>query len=77
MYSDDPVTHPDAKRYEHMNYRDVTNRRLGVMDVAAVVMCEQNRIPIVVFSLKEPGNMRAVVEGQSRGTLIDDAGPDG
>jgi uridylate kinase len=46
--------------------------RLRVMDLSAVVMCQQNHVPIIVFNLKKSGNMRAVAVGEAVGTLVDD-----
>jgi uridylate kinase len=74
VYTDDPVTHPDAKRIDHLSFDEVINRRLAVMDLSAVDLCQRSRIPIIVFDLKKTGNMRAVVEGKDTGTIIDGAG---
>jgi uridylate kinase len=71
VYTDDPLKKPDAKRIEHLTYDEVINKRLAIMDVSAVDLCQRSRIPIIVFNLKRPGNMRAVVEGQDVGTIID------
>ncbi len=71
VYSDDPVNNPDATFYDSLSYNDVIDQRLKVMDVSAVDMCQRNRIPIVVFNLKKPGNMRQVVIGREPiGTII-------
>jgi uridylate kinase len=74
VYTDDPLKNPDAQRIEHLTYDDVINKRLAIMDVSAVDLCQRSRIPIIVFNLKKPGNMRAVVEGQDVGTVIDAGG---
>lgn len=71
VFTADPVTDPAAKLFEHLTYQEVLDRRLGVMDVAAIDLCRQNGIPIVVFNLKQPGHMRAVVLGERIGTLVD------
>ena len=71
VYTADPVTDPSAERIDRLTYNDVIDRRLSVMDVSAVDLCQRSRIPIIVFNLKEPGNMRAVVLGEPIGTLID------
>jgi len=70
VYSDDPVRNPDAKRYDHITYDDVVRRGLKIMDVAAIDLCKQNKIPIVVFNLKAEGNIARVVSGESVGTTI-------
>jgi len=71
VYSEDPVVNPAAEFYPHLSYNEMINRRLKVIDLAAVDLCRTNKIPIAVFSLKKPGMMRAVVEGRREGTLID------
>jgi len=70
VFDKDPVTHPDAKRFDRLTYDEVIDRRLKVMDVSAVDLCQQHRVPIVVFNLTEPGNMKRVVIGDSVGTLV-------
>lgn len=74
VFDADPNKQPDAKLYDHLSYNAVIDARLGVMDVAAIDMCQRNHIPIVVFNLKHKGNMRAVVLGEPIGTLVDDEG---
>ncbi|HUU83286.1 MAG TPA: UMP kinase [Phycisphaerae bacterium] len=71
VYAADPVQDPSAELFEHLTYDQVIDQRLEVMDVAAIDLCRRNGIPIIVFNLKLPGHMRAVVEGQRIGTLID------
>jgi len=71
VYTADPVTDPSATHIDRLTYNEVIDRRLGVMDVSAVDLCQRSRIPIIVLNLKKPGNMRAVVEGEGIGTLID------
>ncbi len=71
VYSADPVTDPTATRIERLTYNEVIDRRLGIMDVSAIDLCQRSGIPIIVLSLKKPGNMRAVVLGEGVGTLID------
>jgi len=70
VYTSDPAEDPTAKRIESLTYNEVIDRRLAVMDVSAVDLCQRNGIPIVVFDLKVPGNMRAAVEGKAVGTII-------
>ncbi len=71
VYTSDPVTDPSATRLDRLTYNEVIDRRLKVMDVSAVDLCQRNRIPIIVLNLKNPGSMRAVVCGERVGTLID------
>lgn len=74
VYTSDPVTDPSATRIERLTYNEVIDKRLGIMDVSAVDLCQRSGIPIIVLNLKQPGNMRAVIQGVGVGTLID-AGP--
>ena len=71
VYTADPVSDPAAKRIERLTYNEVIDRRLAVMDVSAIDLCQRSGIPIIVLDLKKPGNMRAVVQGEGVGTLID------
>jgi len=71
VYTADPVTDPTATRIERLTYNEVIDRRLGIMDVSAIDLCQRSGIPIIVLDLKKPGNMRAVVLGEGVGTLID------
>ncbi len=71
VYTADPATDPTATRLERLTYREVIDRRLKIMDVSAIDLCQRSNIPIVVFDLKKPGNMRAAVLGESTGTLIE------
>lgn len=70
VYTADPMKDPSAKRIDHLSYNDVIDRRLEVMDVSAIDLCQRSGIPIVVLDMKKPGNMRAVVMGDKVGTLI-------
>lgn len=74
VYDKDPVTNPEARRLRHLSYNAVIDARLAVMDVSAIDLCQRNNIPIIVFNLKQTGNMRAVVQGKSIGTLVDAKG---
>ena len=71
VYSADPKTDPDAVRYERLSHHDVLVGRLAVMDAAAIALARDNAIPIIVFSINEPGGLRAVVEGRGRATLVE------
>lgn len=70
VYTADPKKDKDAKRYKKLNYKDVFTHDLGVMDTAAVALCRENKIPIVVFSLKQPGGFGQVVCGQGMFTVV-------
>lgn len=71
VYTADPAVDPTATKIERLTYNDVIDRRLGVMDVSAIDLCQRSGVPIVVLDLKKPGNMCAVVKGEGVGTLID------
>ena len=71
VYTADPVIDPSATRIERLTYNEVIDKRLGVMDVGAVDMCQRNNIPIIVLDLNKPGNMKAIVQGGGVGTIID------
>jgi len=70
VYSTDPKTDPAAKRYEKLSYHDVLARDLKVMDASAISLSRENKIPIIVFSIKEKGMLSAVLGGGGRCTLI-------
>jgi uridylate kinase len=70
VYSDDPVKNPAATRYERLSYDRVLDDRLGVMDATAIVLCRDNRIPLRVFNLHNPGDLPRVVRGDNVGTLV-------
>ena len=70
VYSADPKLVPDAKRYETLTYMDVLANDLKVMDASAISLARENRIPILVFSIHQPGSFAAVLSGAGRCTII-------
>jgi uridylate kinase len=70
IYTADPVKDPDATRYDTISYLQVLQQRLQVMDATAISLCMDNKLPILVFNLKTPGNIRRVVMGEAIGTLV-------
>jgi uridylate kinase len=73
IYSADPKTHPAATRYDTITYAECMSKNLRVMDQSAFSLCAENNLPILVFSVKEPGTIRRAVEGdQSVGTRVSD-----
>ena len=70
VYSDDPNKNPAARRYDRLTYDDVVRQGLKIIDVAAISLCKENHIPIVVFNLKREGNIRQVIAGEPIGTYI-------
>jgi uridylate kinase len=71
VYDADPLTNPRARRHEHLTYGQVLADRLQVLDSTAVTLCMENDLPIVVFDLNRPDNIRRVALGEPVGTLID------
>lgn len=70
VYDADPLQVPGAKRYQKLTYIEVLQQNLKVMDSTAISLCMDNRLPILVFSLLEPGNIKRVVLGEPVGTLV-------
>ncbi|RXD03966.1 UMP kinase [Sphingomonas sp. UV9] len=70
VYNADPKTHPDAVRYETVSYSRVLSDDLKVMDASAIALCRDNNIPIVVFNIREPGNLAAVLAGDGVSTIV-------
>jgi len=75
VYDADPLKHPGAQRYSELTYADVLSDRLQVMDATAVSLCMENDLPIVVFDLNAPDNVRRAALGERVGTLIHGGGP--
>ncbi|MFW6238720.1 MAG: UMP kinase [Halanaerobiales bacterium] len=70
VYDSDPVSNPDAVKYKELAYIDVLNRSLRVMDSTAVSLCMDNNIPLIVFGVKENGNIKRAVLGEEIGTYV-------
>ena len=70
IYTADPIKDPLATRYDTISYLQVLQERLQVMDATAISLCMDNKLPILVFNLKTPGNIRRVVMGETIGTLV-------
>ena len=70
VYDSDPKTHADATRFETISYSQVLSDNLKVMDAAAVALCRENAIPIVVFSIREKGNVAKVLAGEGVQTIV-------
>ena len=71
VYDSDPLTDPAAVRHDHLTYTDVLSGRLQVLDATAVSLCMENDLPIIVFDLNQPDNIRRVASGEPVGTRID------
>jgi uridylate kinase len=70
IYTEDPKKNPTARRYERLTHDEAIEKNLAVMDTAAFALARENRIPIVVFSVHEPGAIRAALLGQGRATYV-------
>ncbi len=70
VYSDDPVTNPQAKKYNRLEYMDALNNNLSVMDATAISLSMENKLPIVVFNLKKKNNISKAIIGNKIGTYV-------
>ena len=70
VYDKDPKKHADAKRYEDVTYDEVLQKHLGVMDASAIALARDNNLPIIVFSLDEPGGFRGILAGNGTYTRV-------
>jgi uridylate kinase len=70
VYDKDPAKHDDAVRYENVSYDDVLQKRLGVMDASAIALARDNNLPIIVFSLDEPGGFKGILAGEGTYTRV-------
>ncbi len=72
VYDKDPARHGDAVRFAQVSYDDVLGKRLGVMDATAIALARDNNLPIIVFSLDEPGGFKGILAGEGTYTLVGD-----
>jgi uridylate kinase len=70
IYTADPKLHADATKFQQISYSDILRLNLRVMDAAAVSLCRDNNMPMMVFSMKTPGNIVRVVQGEPLGSLV-------
>src|SRR5213594_2947151 len=70
IYEADPVTHPQAKMFAELPFLSILNKNLKVMDSTAITLCMDNNLPLIVFNLKEAGNLKRLVQGDKIGTLV-------
>ena len=70
VYNADPNKDPNAIRYDELSYDEVINNRLAVMDTTAVVMCQEQKIPLRVFDVHKEGNLTKIIYGEEVGTLV-------
>jgi uridylate kinase len=70
VYSADPEKDPSAVKFDKISFEEVINRRLKVMDSTAFTMCRDNNMPLVVFDMNKPGNLKGIINGEAIGTLV-------
>jgi len=71
VYSADPRKDPTATKYDRLSFSEAISKNLAVMDMTAFTMCQEGRIPIIVFDFRQSGSVRRIVQGEKMGTLID------
>jgi len=70
IYTADPEKFPDATRYDQISFKECLDKNLRVMDMTAFTLCMENNLPILVFDINEPGNLKRIVMGEKIGTLV-------
>jgi uridylate kinase len=70
IYTADPEKDPTATKFESITFQECLTKNLRVMDMTAFTLCMENHLPIVVFNMNSPGNLRRVVTGEKVGTLV-------
>lgn len=71
IYTADPEKDPEATKFDKLTFNEVFDKGLSVMDMTAFTLCNENKLPIVVFDMNTPGNLKKVLEGESVGTLVE------
>ncbi|MDE2308411.1 MAG: UMP kinase [Xanthomonadaceae bacterium] len=71
VYTSDPARHSDAVRYERLGYDQVIERKLAVMDTAAIALCRDQQVPLRIYNMTVPGNLMRIMRGEQIGTLVD------
>ena len=70
IYTADPEKDPTATKFDDISYDEVLQRNLKVMDLSATVLCRDNKLPIIVFDMDTPGNLKKVLSGENIGTYV-------
>ncbi|MBV9575160.1 MAG: UMP kinase, partial [Gammaproteobacteria bacterium] len=70
VFNDDPIKNPAAERYQQLTYDEVITKRLGVMDLTAILLCQDHHLPLRVFNMNKQGALKRIVLGEDIGTLI-------
>ncbi len=71
IYTEDPEKNPDAKKYKNLTFDEAYSKDLKVMDMTAFTLCKENNVPVIVFDMNTPGNLKKVVAGDEIGTLVE------
>lgn len=69
-YDSDPERNPNAVKFPEISYIDVIQKNLRVMDLTAITLCQDNSLPIVVFNMNEPGNLKRILHGENIGSVV-------
>ena len=70
IYSSDPEKNKNAKKFKEISFDDVYKNNLGIMDMTAFTLCKENKLPIIVFDMNKPNNLKSIIEGEKIGTLV-------
>src|SRR5690606_29125673 len=70
IYSADALKEPNGRRYDEISFQEVYSRALNVMDMTAFTLCQENKLPIIVFDMNKPGNLMRLANGEPIGTLV-------
>lgn len=70
VFNDDPIKNPEAERYQYLSYDEVVAKRLGIMDLTAILLCQDHGLPLRVFNMNKPSALRQIMLGEDIGTLI-------
>jgi uridylate kinase len=71
IYTADPEKDPSAVKYDVISFTEVYEKGLNVMDMTAFTLCNDNKLPIIVFNMDEPGNLKRLIAGENVGTLVE------
>ncbi len=72
VYDSDPELNPNAIKFPKISYLDILNKDLKIMDLTAITLCRENKLPIIVFDMNKPGNLKKLILGENIGTLVQD-----
>lgn len=70
IYTADPEKDPSAKKFDNLSFKEVYEKGLKIMDMTAFTLCEENKLPIIVFDMNKQGNLQSLIKGNEVGTLV-------